>query len=506
MNPRYVPGWLVAAFLLCLFALLTSGFDVSEGVEHAEWARSMMQTGELGLTAPMSPNWVKSQNARYYSAHEIGNAVALVPFVWTASNVGLWSAGMLGRPELGALLEGSLLPLVAALYVALTCLAFYRLSVDVLDARPTTAIVAAAALGTTTILLPYSRMLFDGVLGGMLIAWALVWADRAAARGDWVRAAFAGLALGCALATRQTLAVFAVPVVAMLMCAPSRQRLRLIGAFALAMMPALLWQAWYNAVRTGTFYVPAVALPQFQNLSADGDMVEGFVGLLVSPGKSLFIYSPLLLLSVVGLRSFVQRRRLLAVGLAVAVVVYMLVHASIRNWSGEWGWGPRYLVPLTLPLALPAVVVLERARRSGGRLLRWAAIVIVATGLLVQVIGMTTNWHYRYSWLWQNGRFDIQTLAWSIKSGELVETTRMLIENVARAAGRDVPIRLVDGASAATTAASNTINVWAMTAAREGVPVLLVVLACAALALIASFAAGLAVRTARELESSLTSP
>jgi hypothetical protein len=277
--------------------------------------------------------------------------------------------------------------------------------------------------------------------------------------------------------------------------------LKLVSAFGIGVLPALVWQAWYNTARTGSFYLPAVTLPQFQNLSGDGDFVQGFLGQVVSPGKSLFIYSPLLLLSIAGLRGFVQQRRLLAVGLAVATLVYMLVHASIRNWSGEWGWGPRYLVPLTLPLALPAVLVLERARRCAGGGMRRAVVVVLASGLLIQGVAMTTNWHYRYSWLWQNGRFDLQTLAWSIDSGQLVETTRMLIENVARVAGRDVPVRLVDGASAATTAASNSINVWAITAAREGVPIVLVVVGCATLALAASLAAGLAIRKARALEA-----
>ena len=499
MRPRYLPGWLTAVFLMCLFALMTSGFDVSEGLEHADWARSIIRTGEVGLTSSMSPNWIESRNGRFYSAHEVGNAIALVPVVWIAQRLGRWSSGILGRPELAALVEGSVLPLAAGLYVALTCLAFYRLSVDLLEVRPTTAVLAAAALGTTTILFPYSRMLFDGVLGGMLIAWSLVWADRAAAKSDWRRAALAGLAIGCALATRQTLAVFALPAVALLMWVPPTQRFRLIAAFGAGMLPALVWQAWYNTVRTGAFYLPAVTLPQFQNLSADGNTVDGLLGLLVSPGKSLFIYSPLLLLSLAGLRSFVSRRRLFAVSLAIATIVYLLVHASIRNWSGEWGWGPRYLVPLTLPLALPAVLVLEQARRTAGSM-RSAVAVVLSAGLLIQGVAMATNWHYRYAWLWQNGRFDLQTLAWSIDSGELVETTRMLIENLARIAGRDVPLRLVDGASAATTAASNGINVWAATAMREGVPVALVVLACAALVVAASLAGGLAMRKARALE------
>jgi hypothetical protein len=500
MSPRYLPGWLTAVSLMCLFALMTSGFDVSEGVEHADWARSIIRTGELGLTSSMSPNWIESRNGRFYSAHEAGNAIALVPVVWTAQRLARWSTRILGRPELTLLVERSILPLAAGLYVAFTCLAYYRLSVDLLEVRPSTAIVAAAALGTTTILFPYSRMLFDGVLGGMLIAWSLVWAERAAAKSDWRLAAFAGLAIGCALATRQTLAVFALPGVAMLMWASPPQRVRLVLAFSAGMLPMLGWQAWYNTVRTGAFYVPAVTLPQFRNLSADGHIAEGLLGLLVSPGKSLFVYSPILLLSLAGLRGFMSRRRFVALGLGLATLAYLLVHASIRNWAGEWGWGPRYLVPLTLPLALPAVLVLEQARRTAGRT-RNAVVVALSAGLLVQGVAMATNWHYRYAWLWQNGHFDLHALAWSITSGELVETTRMLIENLARIAGGEIPLRLVDGASAATIAASNGINVWAPTAMREGVPVPLVLLACAGLVVATSLAAGLAVRKARALET-----
>ena len=236
MSPRHLPGWLIAACLMCLFALMTSGFDVSEGVEHADWARSI-STGEVGLTSSMSPNWIESRNGRFYSAHEAGNAFALVPFVWTAHTLGIWSSGILGRPDLAAVVEGAVLPTRRGPLrgAHLSCL-LPAVSGSPRGHQPT-AVLAAAALGTTTILFPYSRMLFDGVLGGMLIAWSLVWADRASAKTDWRCAAFAGLAIGGALATRQTLAVFALPAVAMLMWAAPPQRFRLVAAFGTALLP-----------------------------------------------------------------------------------------------------------------------------------------------------------------------------------------------------------------------------------------------------------------------------
>lgn len=498
MSARYAPGWLLALSLVAMFALVSPGFDVSEGIEHAQWARAIVHTGEIGQTAPLSPNWVRGLDGRYYSAHEIGNAIALVPTVFVAERARVLAADGMGE-ALGASLERALLPMAAAVYVALTLMAFYRLSVDALQVPLATALVATAALGTTTILLPYSRMLFDGVLGGMLVAWALVWGHGAAAKRDAKSALLAGIVSGAAIATRQTLGVFLIPVLAMLLWKGARAP-TILPAFALGCAPALLWQAWYNTVRTGAFYLPAASLPQFQNLTADGSIIEGFAGLLISPGKSVFLYSPLLLLSLAGMRAFARERRPLALGLVVAVAVYVLVHASIRNWAGEWGWGPRYLVPLTLPLALPAVLVLDRAWRSHAAALRFVVVAVLCAGAAIQGLAVLTNWHYRYSWLLQQGRFDLKALAWSVEDNQLVETARMLGENLARLAGGDVAVRIVNGAAPATQAASNSINVWPVTAMREGVPPSLVAVTCIVLVAVCVVTARAAFVKASEID------
>jgi hypothetical protein len=479
VSVRYAPGWYLTAASLALFLLVTAGFDVSEGIEHAAWARAMAHTGQIGLTDPISPNWVRGRDGRFYSAHEIGNAIALVPTVWLAERLRAVVSARRGE-TMGASIEGALVPMAAAVYVALTLMAFYRLSIDALQVSLTTALVAAAALGTTSILLPYSRMLFDGVLGGMLAAWALVWGHDAARKRDAVAALLSGVAVGAAIATRQTLAVFLIPVLAMLLFHSARSA-PVLAAFAAGLTPALLWQAWYNTVRTGAFYLPAASLPQFQNLTADGSLVEGISGLLVSPGKSVFLYSPLLVLSLAGAAALLRRCRPLAIGLLVAFAAYTLVHASIRNWAGEWGWGPRYLVPLTLPLALPAVLVIERARQTGSRARRGAVVAVVSAGLAVQALAIATNWHYCYSWLEQQGRFDLRRLAWSMGGNQLVETARMFGDNLVRLAGGQAAFRVVHGAAPATQAASNSVNVWPLTALREGVPASLLALTCAAL-------------------------
>jgi hypothetical protein len=254
------------------------------------------------------------------------------------------------------------------------------------------------------------------------------------------------------------------------------------AAVVAGMLPFVVWQALYNAVRTGAVYLPAMAAPQFLNNRADGNIWVGLAGQLISPGKSLFVYSPILLMAFAGARESARRAPGLSWGLLVASVLYLLIHARIRNWSGDWGWGPRHLVPLVPLLMLPAAVAIHRTLTSGAQRPRVILLSLAGMGLAVQTVAMMTNWHYVYSWLLQQGRFDREVLAWSARHGQLGETVAALVENLSRMAGAAIPLRVVEGTSALTQSASNTINWWPMTAVHAGVPVAPVVVASVALA------------------------
>jgi hypothetical protein len=475
----------IGAATFAVYAALTSGFDVSEGREHAQWAASILQHGRISLDAPLSPNWLRGTDGRYYSAHEAGNAVAMVPVVALASVVRSGLALGMDRTRAG-LVAQALFPLLAAFYVAATVAGFYVLACSALGLTPRGATWASWALALTTILAPYSRMLFDGVLGGALVVWALVAADRAARTGRAEAAVAAGALCGAAIATRQTLVVLTLPVAAHLWWRAGRsRRAALAAALALGAAPPLAWQAWFNAVRTGAPYLPAASLPQFANLTSDTSVLVGLLGQIASPGKSLFLYSPVLLLAFVGFREVARRAPGLAWSGATAVGLYLLFHASLRNWPGEWGWGPRYLVPLTPWLMLAAAPLVDRGIAGGVPTPRRAVLALFACGLAVQLVALSTNWHYRYAWLAQQGAWDRSTLAWSVRHGQLGETTVMFGENLLRTAGAAVSIRHVEGTSATTQRVANSLNWWPVAARAAGLSTWIVVPASLAVLLTA---------------------
>jgi hypothetical protein len=86
---------------------------------------------------------------------------------------------------------------------------------------------------------------------------------------------------------------------------------------------------------------------------------------LLTPGKSLFVWAPVTLLSVLALPSCWRQRRGLAAGLVVALVSALVFFAAFFLPEGGYAHGPRHLVPLVpllmLPLAMPGIIVSRRA-------------------------------------------------------------------------------------------------------------------------------------------------
>jgi hypothetical protein len=159
---------------------------------------------------------------------------------------------------------------------------------------------------------------------------------------------------------------------------------RVLGYGALGVLPGALAFLLYNQARYGSPLVLGYDIGRDGSIGFGTPLLAGLHGLLFSPGKSVFLYAPLLLLAVPGaLRMARERRRELYV-LALPVLFTLLAAARWWAWSGDVAWGPRLLVPV-LPLAfVPALFALpgpSRVRRA-----LFAA--LCALGLYVGFLGV----------------------------------------------------------------------------------------------------------------------
>src|SRR5262249_34423061 len=110
-------------------------------------------------------------------------------------------------------------------------------------------------------------------------------------------------------------------------------------------------------------------------------------GLFLSPGKSVILFSPPVLLGALGAQRLFHRAPGLAMATWVASIIHVAVVTQLVFFGGEWCWGPRYLLVL-IPMWALAFPFAVRARRQ-------LVTALVALGLFVQLAGISLD-HQRF--------------------------------------------------------------------------------------------------------------
>jgi hypothetical protein len=303
----------------------------------------------------------------------------------------------------------------AALAAALTFLIFCRLGMDV---KP--ALCAALMIALATPLFSYSAWFFsEPLVAVLLLAAALVLFTTEATACSAKVAAIAGIFLGVALWVRPS-HLIAAPVFFLGLLIRDRRR-GLPAAIALALVVGIFGGAYLvrNQIYFGNafeFGYPDVAEGGRHLNTFRTPIATGLFGFLLSPGKSVFLFAPPIVLAIAGLRRLRKRDAGLAVVAAGLPMIYLLFFARYTQWEGGYCIGPRYVVPALAVLCLGLGPVLAEA----GPRVRKLAVILFVAGAFVQIISISTSfledqatgsyydaqWNYRmgYSSVVRQGR------------------------------------------------------------------------------------------------------
>ncbi len=190
-----------------------------------------------------------------------------------------------------------------------------------------------------------------------------------------------------------------------------KKALRDLLLFGIGFLPFLLIYVWDsqmrapvpNAVTDGfgagviRYYGALVHVP----LSL---FIEGIYGQLLSPGRSIFIYSPLLLIIVFFWHRAKSNIKPEFITFLAFAIIYIIFYASafvMSNsaldpqglWHGESSWGPRYLTPL-IPFGMLIVgSIFLSLSRLEKRLLFYPLIII---GIYIEVLGIILPYQIKF--------------------------------------------------------------------------------------------------------------
>ncbi|MFN8542816.1 MAG: hypothetical protein U0807_01185 [Candidatus Binatia bacterium] len=192
------------------------------------------------------------------------------------------------------------------------------------------------------------------------------------------------MCLGSILLCRPAALLAAAPLVL-----PALRSVRHAVALAVGAAPFVAAQAWYNLTYLHAAFTTGYGDEAWMFSSP---LAEGLPGVLVSPSRGLFVYSPVLVLAPVaaGLcwtRLAPGRRRDVVLLLAGALLQTLLI-ATWHDWPGGWSYGPRLMTEGAALLG--AVLIVTAPVWAGWR--RFAAAVVVLATVSVGIHALHVLW------------------------------------------------------------------------------------------------------------------
>ncbi len=401
-GPRAEGTW-IFLFLSCVY-LVTSGGHMytGDGIEMYRTAESLVLRGDLAVTPGVDGRiWgYPGRGGRRYSPYALGLSLVEAPFVAAghavASALPLSDRARMGLVQAAVVSANAFVTAVtgALLFSVATALGYRRRA----------AAATALLYGLGTMAWVYSKHDFAEPLAALCLLGAVHFLVRAGEEGRPGALALAGAFNGYGFFTKYPMVIYTPILLIWLYTSARRPRRRLpwlFSRFAWFLAPGLLFglaNLYVNHSRFGAWLQTGYA-NQGEIFAGWSSLPAGLFGLLLSPGKGLLWFSPLLLAVPFAWREFHfrhPRMSLLSAALAGATI---LMFAPLWWWHGDWAWGPRYVVVvlpyLILPLAEWFEDPLRLSARVAGRLrLRHALAALLLAALAVNALGLSVNFVY----------------------------------------------------------------------------------------------------------------
>jgi len=417
MKLRNKPITSVTVFIFIAFSVfyisITRGhFIGTDEIALYQTTRSLWESGDLSISH--INNTFQGRYGRYYSQYNPGQAIAALPLygLGKQTGTGLRSLNMGGWVQVfsgpsigqepnrwGGDIEIFFVNLFNCFITALLCSVFFLFSVRT-GTPPPWALLATALLGVTSYIAPFSTgfLQHSGEALLLLSAFYFLFVHRDTSKR--MHLLFAGILSGIMILFRLPSAIALPSLFFYLFLSMLRQKKEArvpdsllkcfilpVSVFSVPIFASFILHLAINFLKFETIW------GKYNNEGFHTPLFKGLYGFLFSPGNSIFLFTPLLILIPWTFRHFWKKyplESLIVLGLSFS---YLVLYGTYTSWHGLWSaLGPRYLMPIVPLLLLPLGHWMSRMNKKVLLIVG----LLAAVGLWVQLVHVAVNFAFVY--------------------------------------------------------------------------------------------------------------
>lgn len=356
---------------------------------------------------------MRGADGRYYSWLGIGSALVSIPFYMVSSILHIPAKFII-----------QCLPIVFAAATAVIILLF----VISLRYSSRTAILIALFYGLGTFAWPLSKQPFDHTMETFFVLLSIFLMYLYSHNRKTPLLLISALSFGFAFITRLT-SLLILPSLFILMIYNNSKNLDAfkknlgeilndILLFCSVLIPFICLNCYYNYYRFGSIFETGYSLLAARtglNFFGGTPLLTGLSGLLFSPGKGYFYYSPIAILFFPSFILFIQKHRSLGLALLLLIISYLLFISKNIYWHGDWAWGPRYILVLTPFFIIPLAGLID-SLASYKKIIKNIVYLIFSVSLAIQIAAISVDFQKYFFYL----RYD-ENVKFEVASGSGVQ-------------------------------------------------------------------------------------
>jgi hypothetical protein len=396
------------SLLIISIYLISYSFIWTEYFIHRfEDTKSLVDNLDLSISNPKS-NGVIGIDGKIYSFHGLGWPVFAMPFYLIGKYTCL-------NPEVLVSLMALLVSGATVLLVLLFC--------SFLGYSKRSSLAAAIFYGLGSIAWPYAKHPSDHIIETLFVLLSVYLMYIYILQKKPYFLIFSALSIGYALNTRLTSSLILPALYFMIiweyidnrtMPGSLKKLISDTAIFSITLLPFAGFILWYNHYRFGSVFETGYQLVAARTgikFFTGTPLLTGLFGLLISPGKGIFFYSPVVVFFFFSIIPFYKKHPVPAIIFIYIILSTLLFISKNIYWHGDWAWGPRFVFAITPFLIIPAANLFDSDGWAKTVPRKFFIYTVFVIGLVVQISAISVHPYSHFYRLQTEEHINFQTVS-----------------------------------------------------------------------------------------------